>query len=52
MHQVSANFVPRIWIDDILQRANDEKIFKNVITGDKMWVSGYDIETKEQSSHW
>jgi hypothetical protein len=25
---------------------------KNVITSDETWVYGYDIETKQQSSHW
>jgi hypothetical protein len=53
MHQVSANFVPRLLIDDPFQSANDNKNFlKNIITGNKTWVYGYDIETKEQSSHW
>jgi hypothetical protein len=56
--------VPRLLTDDqklqqfsngqnLLQRANDNKdLLKNVITGDEMWVYGYDIETKQQSSHW
>jgi hypothetical protein len=64
MHQVSAKFVPRVLTSDqklqwfsiyehLLQRANDdENLLKNVITGDKTWVYGYDVETKQQSSHW
>jgi hypothetical protein len=39
-------------ISNLLQRANDENLLKYVITGDKMWVFDYDIETKEQSSDW
>jgi len=26
--------------------------FKNIITGDEIWVYGYDVETKVQSSQW
>jgi hypothetical protein len=25
---------------------------KNAITSDKTWVYGYDVETKQQTSHW
>jgi predicted nucleotidyltransferase len=63
MHRVSAKFVPRLLNDDgklqrfsicknLLQRANDESLLKNVITGDETRVYGYDVETKQQSSHW
>jgi hypothetical protein len=37
----------------ISQRANDGKKFlKNVIIGHETWVYDYEIETKQQSSHW
>jgi hypothetical protein len=50
MHQVSAKFVQRLLTDDLLQRANyDDKLSKNVITGDKMWGYSYGVETKQQS---
>jgi hypothetical protein len=64
MHLFSAKFVPRFLTDNrklrrfsicenLLQRANeDENLLKNVITGDETWVYGYDVETKQQSSHW
>jgi hypothetical protein len=56
MHQVSAKPVPRLFTDDLqnlIQRANnDENLSKNVITSDETWVYGYDVETKQQSSHW
>jgi hypothetical protein len=52
MHQVTAKFVPRLLTDDLLQTANNDEIFlKNVITSDEKWVYGYDVETKQQSSH-
>jgi hypothetical protein len=45
--------VPRLFIDDLLQNANDdENLLKNVITSDETWVYGYDVESKQQSSHW
>jgi hypothetical protein len=44
--------VPRLLIDD-LQRANDnENLRRIVVTSDEMWVDSYDVETKQQSSHW
>jgi hypothetical protein len=58
------NFFPRLLTDDrklqrysncknLLQKANnDENLLKNFIIGDKTWVYCYDIETKQQSSHW
>jgi hypothetical protein len=29
--------------------SDNENLLRNVITGDKTWVYGYDTETKEQS---
>jgi hypothetical protein len=64
MHCVSAKFVPRLLTDDqkhqhisnwkiLLIKANEDKdFFKNVITGSEVWVYGYYVETKEQSSQW
>jgi hypothetical protein len=51
MHRVSEKFVPKLFTDDLLQTANEENLFKNVITGDETWVYNYDTETKQQSSH-
>ena len=31
---------------------DDRDLLKKVITGDKSWVYGYDIETEVQSSQW
>ncbi|XP_014216691.1 putative uncharacterized protein FLJ37770 [Copidosoma floridanum] len=37
----------------LLNNVNDDPDFlKKVITGDKSWVYGYDIETKAPSSQW
>jgi len=56
--------VPRLLTDDqkencveinqeLLAKANgNENFLKNIITGDEMWVYGYDDETKMQSSQW
>jgi len=64
MHRVSAQFMPRLLTDDqkenhveisqeLLANANgNENFLKNIITGDEMWVYGYDVETKMQSSWW
>jgi hypothetical protein len=56
MHWVSAEFVRRLLSDNLpilLQRANDdENLLKDVITSDKMWIYGCDIEAEQQSSHW
>jgi hypothetical protein len=39
--------------ENLFHRENDDKIhLKHVITSDEMWVYGYDVETKQQSSHW
>jgi len=38
---------------ELLANANgNENFLKNIITGDEMWVYGYDVETKKQSSQW
>ena len=29
-----------------------ENFFKNIVTGDKTWVYGYDVKTKAQSLQW
>jgi hypothetical protein len=64
MFRVFVKFVPKLlsqeqqqlrlevaW--DMLKCANrDPEFLKTVITGDKMWVYGYDPETKVQSSQW
>jgi hypothetical protein len=63
MHRIAAKFVPRLLTDDqkqnrvdvskeLLDRANDDKFLKNIITGDETWVYGYDVETNVQSSQW
>ena len=64
MHRVSAKFLPRLLTDDqkenhseisqeLLDNANgNENFLKNIITGDGMWVYGYDVETKMQSLQW
>ena len=31
---------------------DDPHLLKNIITSDELWVYGYDIETKAQSSQW
>ena len=31
---------------------DDTDLLKKVIAGDELWVFGYDIETKSQSSQW
>jgi len=64
VHCVSAKFIPCLLTDnqkenhaeisqELLANANDnENFLKNIITGDEMWVYGYDVETKMQSSQW
>ena len=62
MSHVSAKFVPLLLTDDqkenrveikLLANANgNENFHKNIITGDEMWVYGFDVETKMQSSQW
>ena len=62
MRRVSAKFVPSLFTDDqkenrveisqeLLANANGNETFlKKITTGDEMWVYGYDVETKMQSS--
>ena len=64
MRRVAAKFVPRLLTDaqkqnrvtvsqELFDRSNVvENFLKNVITGDKTWVYGCDVETKVQSSQW
>ena len=38
---------------EMLKTFNDDPdLLKKIITADKSWVYGYDIETKTQSSQW
>ena len=40
-------------VQEMLTTFNDNSdLLKKVITDDKSWAYGYDIETKAQSSHW
>ncbi|GFV80251.1 histone-lysine n-methyltransferase setmar-like protein [Trichonephila clavipes] len=64
MTRVCAKFIPKLLSDqqrnlrleiaqDNLEMINsDENFPKKIITGDETWVSGYDPETKQQSSQW
>jgi histone-lysine N-methyltransferase SETMAR len=64
MHCVAAKFVLCLLTDEqkancvavsqeLFDRSNaDENFLKNVITGDEMWVYGYNIERKAQSLQW
>jgi AraC-like DNA-binding protein len=64
MCRVVAKFVPKLLLQeqqqlclevarDMLERTNgDPEFLKIMITGDEMWVYGYDPETKVQSSQW
>ena len=64
MRRVSAKFVPKLLTEeqkelrkeickDMLDCANhDPEFMKTIITGDEIWVYGYDPETKFQSSQW
>ena len=64
MRHVAAKFVPRLLTDaqkeycvTVSQELFDcstahENFLKNVTTGDEIWVYGYDVETKVQSSQW
>ena len=57
MHCISAKFVPHLltneqkdnWVNisqDMLANADgDENFLKNIMTGDKTWVYGYNVET-------
>jgi hypothetical protein len=64
MHSVAEKFVSRLLTDE--QKANyitvsqepfhpsnaDENFLKIVMRGDKTYVYGYDIETKDHCSQW
>ncbi|UYV78442.1 hypothetical protein LAZ67_16001387 [Cordylochernes scorpioides] len=64
MRWVAAKFVPKLLNCDQKQHrmniANemldsvreDPNLLQRVITGDEVWVYGYDVETKAQSSQW
>ena len=64
VRRVSAKFVPRVLtVEQKQQRlsvslalrdraASDSRFSGNVITGDEIWVCGYDPETRVQSSQW
>ena len=64
MRHVATKFVPCVLTKD--QKANrvnisqelldhvsiDENFLKTIVTGNEIWVYGYDIETKVQLSQW
>ncbi|UYV60623.1 hypothetical protein LAZ67_1001697 [Cordylochernes scorpioides] len=64
MRRVAGKFVPKLLNCDQKQHRmnianemldsvrNDPNLLQRVITGDKAWVYGYDVETKAQSSQW
>ncbi|UYV83543.1 TTC21B [Cordylochernes scorpioides] len=64
MRRVAAKFVPKLLNCDQKQHRmnianemldsvrDDPNLLQRVITGDKAWVYGYDVETKAQSSQW
>ncbi|GFU79594.1 protein GVQW3 [Trichonephila clavipes] len=64
MRRVSEKFAPRLLTEDqkfqrlatssdLFQSASDDTEFmKLILTGDELWVYGYDPETKQQSSQW
>ncbi|UYV64607.1 hypothetical protein LAZ67_3001299 [Cordylochernes scorpioides] len=64
MRRVAAKFVPKLLNCDQKQHRmnianemldsvhDDPNLFQRVITGDEVWVYGYDVETKAQSSQW
>jgi len=64
MRRLSAKCVPRLLTDDqkenrveisqeLLANVNhNENFLKNIIIGYEVWVYGYDVETKMQSSQW
>lgn len=40
-------------VTDLCQQAWDDPTFTSrIITGDKSWVYGYDLDTKQQSLQW
>ena len=64
MKHVMAKFVPRVLLpeqkghhvavaNELIQIATNEPDFlKKIITGDKWWVYGYDLEMKAQVFQW
>ena len=64
MRRVSAKFVKRLLNNDqkevrvqisqeLLASTNgSQSVLKNIVTGEEIWVYGYDAETKMQSSQW
>ncbi|UYV74987.1 CCNK, partial [Cordylochernes scorpioides] len=64
MRRVAAKFVPKLLNCDQKQHRmnianemldsvrDDPHLLQRVITGDEVWVYGYDLETKAQSSQW
>ncbi|XP_037947666.1 histone-lysine N-methyltransferase SETMAR-like [Teleopsis dalmanni] len=64
MRRVSTRFVPKLLTfmqkeqrkaiaeDMIFQSSEDTTFIQRIITGDKMWVYEYDIDTNEQSTDW
>ena len=62
MTRVCAKFIPKLLTteqkdhrseiaqDNLEMVTDDENVLKQVITGDKSWVYGYDPETRQQSS--
>jgi hypothetical protein len=40
-------------VTNLLQEAErDQNLMQDIITGDRTWVYGYDLETKRQSTQW
>ncbi|UYV68017.1 hypothetical protein LAZ67_5002806 [Cordylochernes scorpioides] len=64
MRRVAAKFVPKLLNCDQKQHRmiianemldsvrDDPNLLQRVITGDEVWVYGYDVDTKAQSSQW
>jgi len=62
MNCIAAQFVPQVLTEDqtanrvnisheLLDRVSvDENVLKTIVTGDKTWIYGYDIETNALSS--
>ncbi|XP_025421236.1 protein GVQW3-like [Sipha flava] len=64
MKRVSAKLVPKLLTEEQMEHrievcldlknrvSNDPSFIKSIITGDEIWVYGYDPEIKVQSSQW